>query len=110
MKVGSKSHVYNPGDYEEFYDDINEIINRYGEETDELYQKLVLIESLYSKVPQKWILPLMEKLGEKKDIYEGLKKIPKIYRKQLNQAIEKVYVASRPIWEIFAVSGVDFRL
>lgn len=104
LKKGSILNVYRPSDFLDFQSDISQIIDRYGRETDELYQKLVLIESMYAKVPQKWILPLIEKVHDGIDLVEELRKIPSSYRKQLKHAIDKVYFDSMPLWEIFAIS------
>ncbi len=104
LKKGSKNHIYSSSDFLGFQSEINDIIDRYGCETDELYQKLVLIESMYAKVPQKWILPLIEKVHDGVDLAQELKKIPEIYHKQLKRAIDKVYFDSMPLWEIFAIA------
>ncbi|MGQ4875595.1 MAG: hypothetical protein ACP6IY_16125 [Promethearchaeia archaeon] len=100
------SMKFEPNFFGDFRDDIDNIIDLFGEQSNELYQKLVLIEALYAKVPQKWCIPLIEKLsdGEKIDIVNN---IPKTYHRQLKDAIKKVNYNSRPVWEIFAVDIID---
>ncbi len=95
--------------FEGFHMEISKLIDKYGEETMELYQKLLLIESLYAKVPQKWILPLIEKASEGNNILEELDEIPEIYHKQLAKAVDKVNQNSSPIWDLFAIPIRDPR-
>lgn len=77
-----------------------------GEQTYELYQKLILIEAMYAKVPQKWCLPMIERLGngERVDI---VKNIPEQYHRPLKKAIRKVNLNSKPVWEIFVLPLLD---
>lgn len=98
--------AYEPDVFKDFRGEIDMIIDQYGEQSYELYQKLVLIEALYAKVPQKWCIPMIEKLGagESVDIIKG---IPKTYHPQLKKALRKVNMESMPVWEIFAVSTID---
>jgi hypothetical protein len=100
------SNKFQSNIYSDFWEDVDGIIDKYGEESNELYQKLILIESIYAKVPQKWCLPLIEKAGQGKtvDIVNG---IPKKYHYLLRRAIQKVNLNSMPVWEIFAVSTLD---
>ena len=86
--------------------EIDHIIDQYGEQSNELYQKLILIEAMYAKVPQKWCIPLIELAGAGKRV-NILKSIPKTYHRQLKGAIQKVNLNSKPVWEIFAVSLLD---
>ena len=101
-----KSHKFEPKVYNDFWKDIDQIIDQYGEDSLELYQKLVLIEAMYAKVPQKWCLPMIELIGAgvRVDIIEG---IPEMYHRLLKGAIQKVNMDSKPVWEIFAVSLLD---
>jgi hypothetical protein len=101
-----KSHKFEPNVFKDFWEDIDEIIDRFGEESHELYQKLVLIEAMYAKVPQKWCLPMIELVGAGKRV-DIMKGIPEMYHRLLKGAIQKVNHNSRPIWEIFAVSMLD---
>lgn len=93
---------YNSNKFNDFWNDIDQIIDKYGEQSEELYQKLVLIEALYAKVPQKWCLPLIERVGqgERVDIVEN---IPEMYHNQLKKAVKKVNLHNKPVWEIFVV-------
>ncbi len=106
LKKQVKSRKFKPTSFNDFSKDIDQIINQFGEESNELYQKLVLIEAIYAKVPQKWCLPLIERvgLGERVDI---VKNIPETYHRILKGAIRKVNLNSKPVWEIFAVSLLD---
>ncbi len=101
-----KTSKFDPNQFSAFSNDIDLIIDQYGQQSYELYQKLVLIEALYAKVPQKWCIPLIEKLGaeEKIDIVAD---IPKTYHSQLKKAIRKVNFESEVVWEIFVVSIID---
>ena len=85
---------------------IDQIIDQYGKQSQELYLKLILIESLYAKIPQKWCLPLIERLskGEQVDIVGS---IPKAYHPQLKKSIRKVNFNNKPVWEIFVVSLIN---
>ena len=101
-----KSNKFKPKVFKDFWEDIDQIINQYGEESNELYQKLVLIEAIYAKVPQKWCLPLIERAGEG-ELVDIVESIPEMYHRFLKGAIQKVNHSSRPVWEIFAVSTLD---
>ncbi|MHA2281234.1 MAG: hypothetical protein ACXAC5_10310 [Promethearchaeota archaeon] len=100
------SHKFEPNVFNDFWTDIDQLIDQFGEESLELYQKLVLIEAMYAKVPQKWCLPMIELIGAgvRVDIMEG---IPKMYHRLVKGAIQKVNLNSKPVWEIFAVSLLD---
>lgn len=97
---------YDSNLFNDFWGDIDQIIDKYGKQSEELYQKLVLIEALYAKVPQKWCLPLIERVGqgEHVDIVEN---IPETYHRQLKKAVKKVNMDSKPVWEIFVVPIID---
>ncbi|MFX0167669.1 MAG: hypothetical protein ACFE9V_20295 [Candidatus Hodarchaeota archaeon] len=101
-----KSNKFKPNTFKDFWEDIDRIIDKYGVESYELYQKLVLIEAIYAKVPQKWCLPLIEGAGKGKRV-DIVKNIPEIYHSLLKKAIQKVNLNSMPVWEIFAVSVLD---
>jgi len=92
--------------YSNFWEDIDRSIDQFGAQSSELYQKLVLIEAMYAKVPQKWCIPLIEKLtmGEQVDIVSS---IPKQYHRQLKGAVQKINRESQPVWEIFVVPTID---
>lgn len=96
-----------PDSFQDFRAEIDAIIDQYGEDSYELYQKLVLIEALYAKVPQKWCIPMIEQLGQGQEKVDILKGIPKNYHPLLKKAVKKVNLDSMPVWEIFAVSTID---
>ena len=101
-----KSHKFEPNAFKDFWKEIDQIIDQFGEESHELYQKLVLIEAMYAKVPQKWCLPMIELVGAGRRV-EIRKGIPEMYHRLLKRAIQKVNHENRPVWEIFAVSMLD---
>jgi len=101
-----KSSQFEPDVFSTFWEDIDHSIDQFGAQSNELYQKLVLIEAMYAKVPQKWCIPLIEKLtmGEQVDIVAS---IPKQYHRQLKGAVQKINIDSLPVWEIFCVSIIE---
>ena len=101
-----KSNQFKPKIFDDFWKDIDQIIDLFGEQSHELYQKLVLIEAMYAKVPQKWCLPLVEQAGQGKKV-DIVKNIPEMYHKPLKAAIQKVNHNSYPVWEIFIVPLID---
>jgi len=101
-----KSSKFKTNTFDDFWKDIDQIIDLYGEQSHELYQKLVLIEAMYAKVPQKWCLPLIEQAGQGKKV-DIVKNIPDMYYKPLKSAIQKVNHNSYPVWEIFIVPLID---
>lgn len=101
-----KSNKFEPNAFKDFYKDVDQLIDQFGEESHELYQKLVLIEAMYAKVPQKWCLPMIELVGAGKRV-DIMKGIPEMYHRLLKGAIQKVNHENRPVWEIFAVSMLD---
>ncbi|MHA1891171.1 MAG: hypothetical protein ACTSYS_09300 [Promethearchaeota archaeon] len=109
LNKAKNTNIYKSDTFLGFNEEIQKIIEKYMDETFELYQKLILIESMYAKVPQKWCLPLLEKASTGENIIPSLGKIPKRYRKQLEQAIQKVQLSAAPVWEIFQVPTVDFQ-
>lgn len=102
----AQTQKYDPDPFADFGPTIDRIIDKFGRESNELYAKLVLIEAMYAKVPQKWCLPLIERLGmgEPVDIVEG---IPDTYHRGLRKAVQKVNRESKPVWEIFVVPTID---
>ncbi len=106
LKQQLEDHTFIPETFKDFNDDIDKIIDLYGEQSLELYEKLVLIEALYAKVPQKWCLPLIEQIGEGKQV-DIVKSIPETYHSQLKKAIRKVNMNSKPVWEVFVLPLLD---
>lgn len=87
----------------EFKTKLDEIIEKFGLEAFEVYQKLILTEGLYSKLPSDFILPLMERVGEGDDIINDLDQIPDRWKAKLKDAVNKVNFEARPIWELFSI-------
>ena len=106
LKKQVENHKFEPDVYKGFNDDIDHIIDQFGVQSLELYEKLVLIEALYAKVPQKWCLPLIEQVGQGKKV-DIVKSIPQTYHPLLKKAIRKVNMDSQPVWEIFMLSLLD---
>ncbi|MHA1294234.1 MAG: hypothetical protein ACTSQJ_16395 [Promethearchaeota archaeon] len=102
LKRQIASQKFEPNVFKDFREDIDQIIDQFGKQSHELYQKLILIEALYAKVPQKWCLPLIERLGKGENV-DIIKGIPKAYHRLLKEAIRKVNLNSKPVWEIFVV-------
>ncbi|MHA2007636.1 MAG: hypothetical protein ACXABO_10255 [Promethearchaeota archaeon] len=100
------SSKFEPKIFKDFWKEVDHIIDQFGEQSNELYQKLVLIEAMYAKVPQKWCLPMIEQAGAGKRV-DIVKNIPEMYHRSLKGAIQKVNLDSKPAWEIFAVSLLD---
>jgi hypothetical protein len=101
LEKASKTHVYKTTLFEDFRTEIDKIIDQYGKESFELYQKMVLIEAIDHKVPQRVCLPLMERIAEGEDITKTFEEVIKKYP-AMKKAINKVN-RQGPVWEIFAV-------
>ena len=61
---------------------------------------------MYAKVPQKWCLPLIERLGKGEQV-NIVESIPEAYRHALKKAVRKVNLTSKPVWEIFVLPLID---
>ncbi len=109
LKKQKKSLKFIPKTYQEFWKDIDNIINQYGEESYELYQKLVLVEGMYANVPQKWCIPLIERVGNGERV-NIVVEIPKMYHQRLKKAVKKVNYNSKPVWDIFVVPMIDPKM
>jgi len=106
---GDAIHVYRTADFLSFSHVLNDLIDRYGRETFELYQKLILVEAMYAKVPQKWIIPLIERAQEGHNVLGELSSIPKAYLPQLKKVIRKINYESAPVWQLFAITQFDLE-
>nr|MDO8117963.1 hypothetical protein [Candidatus Sigynarchaeota archaeon] len=106
---GQKKRYYKSSSFAGFNKEIQSLIEKYMEETFELYQKLILIEAMYVKIPQKHCLPLLEKASCGENIIPLLTEIPEAYQPQLRRAIDKVNSSATPLWEIFQVPTTDFQ-
>jgi hypothetical protein len=107
--AGQKKKVFKSEVFIGFKTEIETIIEKYMQETFELYQKLILIEAMYAQVPQKWCLPLLERAAKGENIIQDLGEIPKQYQGQLKKAIKKVNTSAAPVWEIFQVPTTEFQ-
>jgi len=106
LKSQVKSRKFKPNVFKDFWQDIDQIIDQFGLESHELYQKLILIEAMYAKVPQKWCLPLIERLGKGEQV-NIVESIPEAYHHALKKAVRKVNLTSKPVWEIFVLPLID---
>lgn len=104
-----QSNRFEPNVFSDFWQDIDQIIDQYGAQSNELYKKLVLIEAMYAKIPQKWCLPAFEQIGAGEQV-DIVKCIPETYHRLLKDAIKKVNLANKPVWEIFVVPLLDPNL
>ncbi len=102
LEEARKSHVFKMGHFKDFRKYIDKIINQYGDESFQLYQKLILIEAMYAKVPQKHCIPLIERVSSGENVLKDFGPIIKKYPNMKN-AIEKVNFNNAPVWEIFAI-------
>jgi hypothetical protein len=109
LVAGKKAKYFKGATFTGFNAEIQTILEKYMQETFELYQKLILIEAMYAQVPQKWCLPLLEQASVGDNIIPMLSDIPKQYQVQLKRAIDKVNDAAAPVWEIFQVPTTDFQ-
>ncbi len=109
LLAGKKAKFFKGSTFDGFNAEIQKILEKYMQETFELYQKLILIEAMYAQVPQKWCLPLLEQASVGENIIPMLSDIPKQYQAQLKRAIDKVNDAAAPVWEIFQVPTTDFQ-
>jgi len=91
------------GKGQDFQAILDELIEKFGLEAFELYQKYILTEALYAKLPSDVILPLMERAGEGDDIIKELDDIPDRWKNKLKDAVNKVNYEARPLWELFSI-------
>jgi hypothetical protein len=100
------SSKFSPKQFKDFGTYVDEIIDQFGAQSYELYEKLILIEGMYAKIPQKWCLPLIERLGKGLRV-DIVAKIPETYHRILKTVVQKVNLESKPVWEIFIVPLLD---
>ena len=108
LNKGKERNIYKSSDFQGFKGYIDELLDKYGRESLELYQKLVLIECLYDNVPEKWILPLLNKVTQKHDVLSEFEKLPKNYQQIVKNAINKINHRYAPLWQIFAIPTLIF--
>ncbi len=106
---GKKKKLYRSSTFAGFNKEIQKLIEKYMDEVFILYQKLILIESMYIKIPQKYCLPLLEKASCGENIIPLLTELPSGYHTQLRRAIDKVNSSAAPLWEIFQVPTTDYQ-
>ncbi len=89
--------------FSSFRADVNDILADFKNETYQLYQKLIVIEAMYANVPQKWCVPLIERLsGGDPDITGEFAGIRKMYP-QIKKAILKVNREQALVWDLFGI-------
>jgi len=108
LNKGQKGNIYKSSDFHGFREHINELLDKYGRESLELYQKLILVECLYDNVPEEIIIPLLQKASKKIDVLSEFKKIPKKFQKSVKSAIKKINYRYAPLLEIFAIPTLLF--
>ncbi|MHA1647750.1 MAG: hypothetical protein ACTSVL_09275 [Promethearchaeota archaeon] len=108
LTQGKKGNIYKSSDYLGFREQINQLLNKYGRESLELYQKLILVECLYDNVPEDIIIPLLQEASKKIDVLSDFKKIPRKYQKSVKNAIKKINYRYAPLLEIFAIPTLIF--
>jgi len=108
LKEGKKRNIYKLSDFQGFTEYVNELLDKYGRESFELYQKLILVECLYDNVPEEIIIPLLQKASKKIDVLNEFKKIPKKFQKSVKNAIKKINYRYAPLLEIFAIPTLLF--
>ena len=108
LTQGKKGNIYKSSDFHGFRDKINDLLDKYGRESLELYQKLILVECLYDNVPEDIIIPLLQEASKKIDVLSEFKKIPRKYQKSVENAIKKINYRYAPLLEIFAIPTLLF--
>ncbi len=108
LTQGKKGNIYKSSDFHGFRDKINDLLDKYGRESLELYQKLILVECLYDNVPEEIIIPLLQQASKKIDVLSEFKKIPKIFQKSVKNAVKKINYRYAPLLEIFAIPTLLF--
>jgi hypothetical protein len=103
IDVAVKGKFSKGGMFASFRADVNEILADFKAETYQLYQKLIVIEAMYANVPQKWCIPLIERLsGGDPDVTGEFDHIRKMYP-QMKKAIYKVNREQAPVWDLFGI-------
>ncbi len=108
LTQAKKGNIYKSSDFHGFRENINDLLDKYGRESLELYQKLILVECLYDNVPEEIIIPLLQKASKKMDVLNEFKKIPKKFRKSVKNAVNKINYRYAPLLEIFAIPTLLF--
>ena len=108
LTQGKNGKIYKSSDFHGFREKIYELLDKYGRESLELYQKLILVECLYDNVPEELIIPLLQKASKKIDVLSDFKKIPRKFQKSVKEAIKKINYRYAPLLEIFAIPTLIF--
>ncbi len=108
LNQGKKGRLYKSSDFQGFRVYIDGLLDKYGRESLELYQKLILVECLYDNVPENIIIPIIGKVSKKQDVLSEFKKIPKKHQKSVKNAINKINHRYAPLWQIFAIPTLLF--
>ncbi len=102
LEEAQRTNRYDITLFEGFGKHIDEVIYANNNQIAEIYQQQILVQSIYSDVPQEMILPLLARLKSGENILDDLPdlilKFPVIL-----QAIEKTNMDYEPVWEIFKV-------
>ncbi|MHA1474054.1 MAG: hypothetical protein ACTSRX_02925 [Promethearchaeota archaeon] len=108
LTKGKKGNIYKSSDFHGFREKIHALLDKYGRESFELYQKLILVECLYDNVPEEIIIPLLQKASKKIDVLSEFKKIPRKFQRSVKNAINKINYRYAPLLEIFAIPTLLF--
>ena len=99
--------IVNSDDFTNFQDTINKFFVQYRKQTFDLYQKLILTESIYLGAPHDYCVELIHQVSEGKSVIGELAKLMKEYP-VITTAIQKVNFDQKPVWDIFGVPIYDF--
>ncbi|QEE15395.1 hypothetical protein DSAG12_01220 [Promethearchaeum syntrophicum] len=108
LNQSKKGNIYKTSEFHGFRGYIDDLLDKYGRESLELYQKLILVECLYDNVPEDIIIPILTKVTKKQDVLSEFKKIPKKFQKIVKNAIKKINYRYAPLWQIFAIPTLIF--
>ncbi|WP_371802102.1 hypothetical protein [Candidatus Lokiarchaeum ossiferum] len=88
--------------YCEFGDTIENLFSAYRRQTFELYQKLILTESIYLNAPIELCSSLIHKVTDGKSVIGEISDLIKLYP-PVKRAIDKVNKEQKPMWQIFNI-------
>jgi hypothetical protein len=100
----SDSSIFN-----DFSENVGELIDQFGFEAFELYQKFVLIEAMNERIPQSTCLPLMERISQGEDVIEEINALEERWHDRLRIAISKVNYEANAVWEIFSIPMIEME-
>ncbi len=99
--------LVNTEDFTNFQDTVNKFFIKYRQQTFDLYQKLILTESIYLGAPHDYCVNLIHQVSEGKSVIGELAKLMKDYP-VITTAIQKVNFDQKPVWDIFGVPIYEF--